>query len=53
MVDNSIGIITPLVSYVGYEGATKLAKEVMSSNKTVRQVIPKKVFSPKKSWRRY
>lgn len=42
MVDNSIGIITPLVSYVGYEGATKLAKEVMSSDKTVRQVISEK-----------
>ncbi len=42
MVDNSVGIITPLVSYVGYEGATQLAKEVMSSNKTVRQLVSEK-----------
>lgn len=42
MVDNSIGIITPLVPYVGYEVATQLAKEVMSSNKTVRELISEK-----------
>ena len=42
MVDNSVGIITPLVPHVGYEVASQLAKEVMSSNKTVRQLLSEK-----------
>lgn len=46
MVDNSVGIITPLVPYVGYEVATQLAKEVMGSNKTVRELVSEKgIFS--------
>lgn len=42
MVDKSVGIITALVPYIGYEGATKLAKEVMGSNKTVPELISEK-----------
>lgn len=42
MVDNSIGIITPLVPHVGYEKATELAKEVMENGKTVRELIVEK-----------
>ncbi|NLW17494.1 MAG: aspartate ammonia-lyase [Firmicutes bacterium] len=46
MVDNSVGIITPLVAHVGYEMASQLAKEVMSSGKTVRQLLSEKgIFS--------
>lgn len=47
MVDRSVGIITALVPYIGYEGATKLAKEVMGSNKTVPEIISEKgIFTP-------
>ncbi len=48
MVDNSIGIITALVPHIGYEGATELAKEVMSSDKTVQEIIlEKEILTPK------
>ncbi|HHY71167.1 MAG TPA: aspartate ammonia-lyase, partial [Thermoanaerobacterales bacterium] len=47
MVDRSVGIITALVPYIGYEGATKLAKEVMGSDKTVPEIISEKgTFTP-------
>jgi aspartate ammonia-lyase len=47
MVDRSVGIITALVPYIGYEGATKLAKEVISSDKTVPEIISEKgIFTP-------
>ncbi|MDD4569522.1 MAG: aspartate ammonia-lyase [Tepidanaerobacteraceae bacterium] len=47
MVDRSVGIITALVPYIGYEGATKLAKEVIGSNKTVPEIISEKgVLTP-------
>ena len=42
MVDGSVGIITPLVPYVGYEEASKLAKETMTSNKTIQELIADK-----------
>jgi aspartate ammonia-lyase len=42
MVDGSVGIITPLVPYVGYEEASKLAKEAMTSNKTIQELIADK-----------
>ncbi len=49
MVDRSVGIITALVPYIGYEGATKLAKEVMGSDKTVPEIISEKgIFTPEK-----
>lgn len=47
MVERSVGIITALVPYIGYENATKLAKEVMSSDKTVPEIISEKgIFTP-------
>ncbi len=47
MVNRSVGIITALVPYIGYEGATKLAKEVLSSDKTVPEIISEKgIFTP-------
>lgn len=47
MVDRSVGIITALVPYIGYEGATKLAKEVIGSDKTVPEIISEKgIFTP-------
>lgn len=42
MVERSVGIITALVPYIGYEKATKLAKEVMSTDKTVPEIISEK-----------
>ena len=57
MVYKSVGIVTALVPYIGYEEATKIALEVANSNKTVPEIISKKgilseeeikvVFSPK------
>ncbi len=47
MVNRSVGIITALVPYIGYEGATKLAKEILSSDKTVPEIISEKgIFTP-------
>ncbi|NLZ51829.1 MAG: aspartate ammonia-lyase, partial [Thermoanaerobacteraceae bacterium] len=47
MVERSVGIITALVPYIGYENATKLSKEVMSSDKTVPEIISEKgIFTP-------
>lgn len=47
MVERSVGIITALVPYIGYEKATKLAKEVMSTDKTVPEIISEKgVLTP-------
>jgi aspartate ammonia-lyase len=47
MVHRSVGIITALVPYIGYEGATELAKEVMKSGKTVPEIISEKgIFTP-------
>ena len=42
MVERSVGIIMALVPYIGYEGASKLAKEVLNSNKTVPEIISEK-----------
>jgi len=42
MVERSVGIITALVPYIGYEKASKLAKEAISSNKTVPEIIAEK-----------
>ncbi len=42
MVDRSVGIITALVPYIGYEGATKLAKEVISTNRSVSEILCEK-----------
>jgi len=46
MVEKSVGIITALVPYIGYENASKLAKEVISSNKTVPELISEKGILP-------
>lgn len=47
MVNRSVGIITALVPYIGYEGATKLAKEILNSDKTVPEIISEKgIFTP-------
>lgn len=47
MVNRSVGIITALVPHIGYEGATKLAKEVISGDKTVPEIISEKgIFTP-------
>lgn len=42
MVDRSIGVITALVPYIGYEGATRLAQEVISTNRSVSEIISEK-----------
>lgn len=42
MVERSVGLITALVPYIGYEEASKLAKEVLTSNKTVKEIISQK-----------
>lgn len=42
MVERSVGIITALVPYIGYEEASKIAKEVISSNRRVPEIIAEK-----------
>ncbi|MDD6195635.1 MAG: aspartate ammonia-lyase [[Clostridium] aminophilum] len=42
MVENSIGIITAICPYVGYETAANIAKEALRSNASVRDLILQK-----------
>ncbi len=39
LVDNSIGIVTAICPYVGYEKASQIAKEALSKNMKVRDLI--------------
>ncbi len=39
IIDNSIGIVTALNPYIGYENATAVAKEAHASGKSVREVV--------------
>lgn len=39
MVNNSIGIITAICPYVGYEIAAEIAKEALQTDKSVRELI--------------
>ena len=38
-VENSIGIVTALNPYLGYENATSVAKEAMECNKSVAEIV--------------
>ena len=42
MVENSIGIITAICPYVGYEMAAKIAKEALRTGRSVRELILEK-----------
>ncbi|HPH00069.1 MAG TPA: aspartate ammonia-lyase [Tenuifilaceae bacterium] len=42
MVHNSIGLVTALNPYIGYEASTQLAKEALSSNRSVYQLVLEK-----------
>lgn len=42
MVDNSIGIITAICPYVGYEKAAEIAKEALQTNQPVKTLILEK-----------
>ncbi|MCB6609767.1 aspartate ammonia-lyase [[Clostridium] symbiosum] len=42
MVNNSIGIVTAICPYVGYEKAADIAKEALKTNKSVRELILEK-----------
>lgn len=42
MVDGSIGIITVICPYVGYEKAAEIAKEALTTNQPVRKLILEK-----------
>ncbi|MCF8236281.1 MAG: aspartate ammonia-lyase [Bacteroidales bacterium] len=49
LVQNSIGLVTALNPYIGYENATELAKEAMLSGKGVYElVLEKKLLSKEK-----
>lgn len=39
MVENSIGIITAICPYVGYETAANIAKEALRTNQSVKKLI--------------
>jgi aspartate ammonia-lyase len=38
-VENSIGIVTALNPYIGYENATKIAGEALSTRSSVYQLV--------------
>ena len=38
-VNNSIGIITALNPYIGYENATRIAKQAIEKNESVRDIV--------------
>jgi len=38
-VDNSVGIITAINPHVGYEAASRVAKEAISSGRSVREIV--------------
>lgn len=42
MVDNSVGVITAICPYVGYEKAADIAKEALKSGQSVRELILEK-----------
>ena len=46
LVDNSIGIITSICPYVGYQNAADIAKEALKTGKSVRDLLlEKKLFT--------
>ncbi|SMB96369.1 aspartate ammonia-lyase [Desulfonispora thiosulfatigenes DSM 11270] len=42
MVENSIGIVTALLPYIGYEKATEIAKETLASGRSVPEIVEEK-----------
>ena len=42
MVENSVGIITAICPYVGYDKAAEIAKEALRTNQPVRKLILEK-----------
>lgn len=42
MVERSVGIITALCPYIGYEAASQLAKETIASGKSVPEIVTEK-----------
>lgn len=42
MVEKSVGVVTALSPLIGYEAASKLAKEALTSNKTIKELIQQK-----------
>lgn len=46
LVDDSIGVITALLPHIGYEAASLIAKEAISSSRPVREIIKEKGLIP-------
>ncbi len=53
MVEHSVGIITAINPHVGYETASRIAKEAIQTGMSVRQICWKEEFLPKKSLMKY
>jgi aspartate ammonia-lyase len=47
MVENSIGLVTALNPYLGYEKSTEIAKEAMASGRSVYQIVLEKGYLSK------
>ena len=47
MVENSIGLVTALNPYLGYEKSTEIAKEAMASGRSVYQIVLEKGYMTK------
>ena len=46
-IENSIGTVTALCPYIGYNRASKLAKRALKENKTIREIIIEENIMPK------
>ena len=42
MVENSIGIVTALNPFIGYEASTELAKDALENNRSVYELVLEK-----------
>ena len=44
LVENSIGLVTALNPYIGYEKTTEIAKEAMESGRSVAEIVLEKGY---------
>ena len=49
LVENSIGLVTALNPYLGYEACTSLAKEALETNRAFMNLCLKETLCPRKS----
>jgi aspartate ammonia-lyase len=50
MVENSIGLVTALNPYIGYEKSTEIANLALATGGSVYEIVLERAICPKKSW---